>query len=601
MRSVGKVRAARNKVQLCARDEFGHGSCLGRVGERILAPTDHERGAADGGAIGKPVGSRERLLQQCKERRNRVPLQQRNNFAVTLRARMQLRNGLGPGTPHQVGIEVLGETVPLDEIPMRGPPSLFVGCSCRRRTADVDDGTHPVSEMYARPERQRCAHRVPTPHRSVDAEMIQQRNHVGALRTPPIVRRVFEPAGSAVTTGVGHQHPQRVGERLEVAQHHGGVLHRAAVDPQCWDPIRIPELTPEDLDPGGCFKRRLGHGVILRSAAVPTETAHHHDRADDPPRLGFIGLGIMGTPMCGHLVAAGYPLAVFDTDPAAIAAVVALHPTVRAATSPADVAIDADVVITMLPDGNTVRSVVDGPSGLLAGLQTGTLLLDTSSSQPWITTATAILLADQGIDMVDAPVSGAQWGAQAAELVFMVGGSNTAVARVLPILTTLGRAVHHVGPVGSGHVMKCINNTITAATFLATAEGLALGARYGLNPAAMNAVLNDSTGASWITRNHIEQRILSRTFDDPFKLALMTKDVTIANALARDAQVPLPIAALTEQLYRAASLAVGPDASLSEIARWVEQLMSCEIVANAATVATVATVPPGGATSDRQP
>ena len=114
-------------------------------------------------------------------------------------------------------------------------------------------------------------------------------------------------------------------------------------------------------------------------------------------------------------------------------------------------------------------------------------------------------------------------------------------------------------------------------TFLATAEGLVLGTRAGLDPAAMNAVLNESTGGSWITKNHIEPRILSRTFDDPFRLELMLKDVAIATQLSRDLGLPLPFVALCESLYRAADREAGPGRSISELVRWVEHLTGVEI------------------------
>jgi 3-hydroxyisobutyrate dehydrogenase len=294
-------------------------------------------------------------------------------------------------------------------------------------------------------------------------------------------------------------------------------------------------------------------------------------------RIGFVGLGIMGEPMVGHLAAAGNELAVFDVNAGAARRVVANHPDVTAAESPADLGRRSEVVITMLPDGNVVGEVATGRLGLIEGMQPGTLLLDTSSAQPWLTKQTAAALAEREIGMVDAPVSGAQWGAQAAELVFMVGGSDDDVARVRPLLDVLGREVFHVGPLGSGHIMKSINNTITAMTFIATAEGLALGASAGLNAAAMNEVLNASTGQSWITKNHIEQRILSRTFDDPFKLDLMTKDIGIATGLAREQGIPMPLSGLGAELYRAAALAMGSGVSLSELARWVERLMGSEI------------------------
>jgi 3-hydroxyisobutyrate dehydrogenase len=294
-------------------------------------------------------------------------------------------------------------------------------------------------------------------------------------------------------------------------------------------------------------------------------------------RLGFVGLGIMGEPMAGHLAAAGYELTVYDLDPAVAKRVKGSFDNVVVASTAAEVAANAEVVITMLPDGNAVRAVTFGADGLADGFRAGSLLLDTSSSQPWLTRQTATELAASGVDMVDAAVSGAQWGAQEADLVFMVGGSAESVARVAPILSILGRVHFHVGPLSSGHVMKCINNAITAMTFLATAEGLALGMRCGLDGTAMNNVLNESTGMSWITRNHIEQRILSRTFDDPFRLELMLKDIGIATALAKEQEVPMTLSGLGEELYRAA--VAGPDRgeSISEIVRWVERQMGTEI------------------------
>jgi 3-hydroxyisobutyrate dehydrogenase-like beta-hydroxyacid dehydrogenase len=279
----------------------------------------------------------------------------------------------------------------------------------------------------------------------------------------------------------------------------------------------------------------------------------------------------MGAPMAGHLAAAGYPLAVFDVDPGAAARVRARHPEVTVAETSAAVGAASDIVVTMLPDGHEVQRAALGPSGLVETMREGSLLLDSSSAQPWLTLETADSLAGRGIGMVDAPVSGAQWGAEQADLVFMVGGGEQDVARVRPLLDVLGRAVFHLGPLGSGHIMKCINNTITAMTLLATAEGLVLGKRAGLDPASVNAVLNESTGGSWISRNHIEQRILSRTFDDPFRLGLMVKDVGIATQLARDLDLALPYAELCDRVYQAADAMAGDGMSLSELVRYVER------------------------------
>lgn len=288
------------------------------------------------------------------------------------------------------------------------------------------------------------------------------------------------------------------------------------------------------------------------------------------PRIGFIGLGVMGAPMVSHLAHAGHPVALLDATPLLAEQLALTLPDARACATAREVAEHSDIVITMLPNGRVVRQVVEGEHGLLAGLAPGSLLLDTSSSEPWITRETAAMLATRGVAMVDAPVSGAQWGAQAAELVFMVGGNAADVARVRQLLDVMGRAVFHLGPLGSGHAMKCINNLITAMVLTATAEGLTIGRRHGLDPAVMTDVLNESTGGSWITRTHIHQRVISRSFDDPFKLELMLKDVGIAMGLGTEADLPTPLSALGHQLWRAASRAAGPGASVSEFVRWVE-------------------------------
>ena len=294
-------------------------------------------------------------------------------------------------------------------------------------------------------------------------------------------------------------------------------------------------------------------------------------------RIGFIGMGVMGAPMAANLAAAGHAVTVFDSDRGRAEAAAGRRSGIEVAASVRELAAGADVVITMLPNGEVVRQVMCGADGAGAAMNAGALLLDTSSSEPWHTRATAAELAVRKVSMVDAPVSGAQWGAEAAELVFMVGGESSDLDRIRPLLDAMGRAVHHVGPLGAGHTMKCINNMITAMTFVATAEGLAIGKRAGLDPAAMNDVLNESTGGSWLTRNHFAQRVFSRTFDDPFKLELMAKDVGIAMGLAQEHGLPLPLSAVGQQLYRAASRAVPPGSSVSEMVRWIEQLTGTEL------------------------
>jgi 3-hydroxyisobutyrate dehydrogenase len=289
------------------------------------------------------------------------------------------------------------------------------------------------------------------------------------------------------------------------------------------------------------------------------------------PRIGFIGLGVMGLPMAGHLARAGYSLTVLDLNPEPIARLRAAVPGVSVAEAPDALASASDIVITMLPSGVEVRETALGTRGLVHGFKPGGLLLDTSSSEPEFTKEIAAGLAKAGIATVDAPVSGAEAGAIAAELVFMVGGDPDSVARVTPLLHVLGRQMFHLGPVASGHAMKSINNLITSITFLATAEGLVMGKAYGLDPAVMNDVLNESTGMSWISRMHIPQRVITRRFDDPFKFDLMVKDINIALALAAELKLSLPLSETARTLWRTTQARIPKGSSVSELVRSLEQ------------------------------
>jgi len=293
--------------------------------------------------------------------------------------------------------------------------------------------------------------------------------------------------------------------------------------------------------------------------------------------IGFVGLGVMGLPMARHLASAGYPLAAYDIDSAAQERLRRTSPGVNLVSSPREVAESSEIIVTMLPHGRAVESVVLGKKGLIEGFRGGSLLLDTSSSEPWYTRKTAQRLKDVGVDMVDAPVSGAEIGALNAELIFMVGGEPQAVERAMPLMEVLGERVFHLGPIGSGHAMKSINNLITAGTFLATAEGLAIGAKYGLEPAAMTGVLNASTGMSWISRTHIVRRILSRKFDDPFRFDLMMKDIDIALQLASDLGLSMPLSKANQEQWHQSQGEIPAGSSVSELVRRVEARAQVEL------------------------
>ena len=214
---------------------------------------------------------------------------------------------------------------------------------------------------------------------------------------------------------------------------------------------------------------------------------------------------------------------------------------------------------------------------LVAGFQPGSLLVDTSSAEPWITRETAARLADAGVDMMEAPVSGAVEGAESATLVFMCGGSDAAVARARPLLETLGSKVFHLGPVGAGHVMKTINNLATEIIWQATAEAMLIGKAEGLSADAMVDVLNVSTGMNFITQKKMRDQVLSRAFSDPFKLELMVKDMDIATELARTQKLSVPISELGHQLWALCDKQIGPGKSITEIVRWYEDAHGIEL------------------------
>jgi len=285
---------------------------------------------------------------------------------------------------------------------------------------------------------------------------------------------------------------------------------------------------------------------------------------------------VMGSRMLRHLTAAGHPATVYDIDGAARDAVAAATGATPV-ESPRAVAYAADIVFTMLPDGPVVRDVVLGPDGLAQGFRAGALLVDTSSAEPWITREIAERLAPRGVDMVDAPVSGAEEGARLATLVFMVGGSDAAVARCRPLLALMGQHIFHVGPLGAGHTMKTINNLATAVTFLATAEAVMIGKAYGLGAQAMVDVLNVSTGASFVSQKRLGQDVVSRKFEDQFRLELMLKDMGIATRLAAQRGLPVPISDFGREVWARAVDELGEGRVTTEIVRWYEQRMGFEL------------------------
>jgi len=299
-----------------------------------------------------------------------------------------------------------------------------------------------------------------------------------------------------------------------------------------------------------------------------------------PERIGLVGLGQMGAPMARNLARAGFRLAVFDATAEAVQRLVADV----ACETPADLkslGAACRVVITMLPDGATVRRVVLGEGGdcLAAGLAHGSVVIDMSSSSPTGTRELGKELDARGITLVDAPVSGGVRKAIDGTLAIMAGGDPAAIEAVRPVLEAMGKSVFATGPLGAGHAMKALNNFVSAAGFAAAAEAVLAGARFGLAPETIVTILNASTGRNNSTENKFPQFVLPRTFNAGFTVGLMVKDLRIALEVAQATKMPAPLAETTLAEWAAAERELGGAADHTAAVKHWERLAGSEIPA----------------------
>jgi 2-hydroxy-3-oxopropionate reductase len=264
-------------------------------------------------------------------------------------------------------------------------------------------------------------------------------------------------------------------------------------------------------------------------------------------KLGFIGLGIMGAPMAGHLRAAGHDLFV-STRSGAHGAL--LEAGAVACSSAADVASQADIIFTMVPDTPDVEKVLFASQGVASTLTAGKTVVDMSSISPIATKDFAARIQALGCDYLDAPVSGGEVGAKAASLTIMVGGSEAAFARVLPLLQLMGKNITHVGAVGDGQTTKVANQIIVALNIAAVAEALVFASKAGADPAKVRQALMGGFAASRILEVHGE-RMIKRTFKPGFRIGLHQKDLNLALQGARALGVSLPQTAGAAQLMQA--------------------------------------------------
>ena len=263
--------------------------------------------------------------------------------------------------------------------------------------------------------------------------------------------------------------------------------------------------------------------------------------------VGFIGLGLMGKPMARNLLEAGFPLVVHSRSPAPVEELVAAG--ADRATSPAEVARRTTRIFTMLPDSPDVERVLDGPDGIFAALQPGTIIIDTSSISPTVAQRLAAKAETLGAAMLDAPVSGGEIGAIDGTLSIMVGGDETAFAAVKPLLDVVGNPdkVIRIGDSGAGQICKVCNQMVIGGTLLAVSEAFALARKSGVAPARVRDALLGGFAASRVLEVHGE-RILKANYTPGFRAALYGKDMRVAAETLAAHNSPAPGSAVVQRL-----------------------------------------------------
>jgi 3-hydroxyisobutyrate dehydrogenase len=272
----------------------------------------------------------------------------------------------------------------------------------------------------------------------------------------------------------------------------------------------------------------------------------------------------MGRPMATALCRAGLVLQVVDVKPEAAEAMREVGAQV--ASTPADAARRANVVVTMLPEAQHVREVLFGPDGVASSAQPGTLVIDMSTIAAESARSIDRDLRGRGLAFIDAPVSGGPAKAADGRLAIMVGGLPEDLDRGRPVLNAMGDRIYHVGGVGCGQVAKACNNVLVAAIMLADIEALTLGAASGIDPSTLREVILGSTGANWQLENTVPRTLLSDVPAKMFALRLLHKDLGIAEDMGRNSGVPFFITAFVRQLYGLAWSLSGPDPDFTDVA-----------------------------------
>jgi len=290
-------------------------------------------------------------------------------------------------------------------------------------------------------------------------------------------------------------------------------------------------------------------------------------------RVGFVGLGTMGSAMAANLARTGFPLTVWNRTRGRAADLVALGAT--EAPTARDLAAASDVIVICVSDTPDVEAALFGPDGVAEGARRGSLVIDCSTISPSASRGFAERLRERGVGFVDAPVSGGSEGAQKATLTIFVGGAPEDFERARPVLAALGKTITRLGPVGAGQAAKAVNQVIIAGTYLGVAEGLVLGIKAGLDPDQLVQALSGGAARSWVLENRAS-RMIANDYPLGFKVALHLKDLMIALGLGRETGAAMPVAALTSQIESGLVAQGHGDEDVSAVARTVRALSGLE-------------------------
>lgn len=293
-------------------------------------------------------------------------------------------------------------------------------------------------------------------------------------------------------------------------------------------------------------------------------------------KVGFIGLGAMGGPMAKNLVKKGFPLTVFDIVAERMEPLKAAG--AEAASSCKELAEKCSVVITILPASIHVREAVLGKGGVAEGIQRGSVLIDMSTIDPLTTMDIARILGEKGAEMLDAPVARGVPAAVAGTLVIFAGGKKEVFDRHQPILAAMGTDIYHVGDIGSGEVVKIVNNLMVAVTTCALAEAMVLGVKAGVKPDILFEALSSGSGNSFVLQNHYKNSVMKGKFEEGvFPIDYMLKDLDLALTTGTKLRIPLHFAALAAQQYIAAGAGGDSKKYHPAVIRPLEKLAGVEV------------------------